>query len=103
MKTRFGKVMKLTTFGVAVVATLWAAVTSFTQLVLGGMVFVDITLPKRSFLPFLHEIPDTVRDDVLTAHKVGLKMLGWPLIVAVLLWMVAYAVAVRTGQHKSEE
>lgn len=95
--------MKVTTFGVAVVATLWAAITSFTELVLGGLVFVDITLPKRSFSPFLHEIPDTVRDDVLTAHKVGLQMLGWPLIVALLLWMVAYAVAARTGQHKTDK
>ena len=94
MTSKTYRIARWTTLGLAVAATLWAAVTSFVQLVLGGMVFVDITLPKRSFSPFLHEIPPVVRDDVISAHKASLEILGWPLIAAVLLWAVAYTVAV---------
>jgi len=56
------------------------------------MLFVDSNLPRRSFDAFLHKIPSQVRDDVLTAHESGVRMIAVPLIFSALLWFGAYLI-----------
>ena len=75
----------------AVVLSLWATYVSVLHVGgAGRMLFVDSSLPHRSFEAFLHEIPGQVRDDVLRGHESGMRMTAIPLMLSSLLWFTSY-------------
>ena len=78
----------------AAALSLWAIYVSVLHFGgIGRMLFVDSYLPHRSVDAFLHEIPASVREDVLTGHEDGVRIIAIPLILSSLLWLSSYAIA----------
>ena len=78
----------------AVALSLWAIYVSVLHFGgIGRMLFVDSNLPHRSVDAFLHEIPASLREDVLIGHEGGVRMVAIPLILSSLLWLSSYVIA----------
>ena len=96
------RVVKLVVLTVALIVSAWAALRAWVHLTMGKMVFIDSFL-DGSHQDFLHNIPETVRDDVLAGHDRVVHLLAWPLILAVLAWFGVYLLTEWQRKHGEQD
>ena len=83
----------------AILVSLWATYVTMVHLRMGGMIFIDMLLPKESSKAFIQEIPEEVRNDVVTGHLRGLRIVVFPLITTAVLWLGAYIITEWQRRH----
>jgi len=82
--------IKYVLVGMAILSSIWAAYSTIIRTNMHKMIFTDIHIPKRSVHAFLHDIPESVRDDIFIGLQRGLESVIYPLIIAGALWITVY-------------